>query len=138
NREEVSERLKVWLDRLPAFPLVLNRLLAMIAGDPDDISLVELADLVETDTMIAGKILGVSNSAFYSRGQPICSVRHAVIRLGVEQLRNVLLGLSINRIWGGLVVADGFSILRFNKHALGTAVLCEVLAKQLRVPGADA
>jgi HD-like signal output (HDOD) protein len=136
--DDIPRRLQLWLDRLPPFPPVLHRLLATIAMDQDDISLFDMADIVETDTLIAGKVLGVANSSFYGRGQPVCSVRQAVIRLGLDRLRNVLLTLSINRVWGGLVIHEGFSILRFNRHALATAILCDLLAQGLHVKGAEA
>ena len=136
--DDVRRQIKFWLDRLPPFSPVLHRLLATIAMDPDEISLRSLADIVETDTTIAGKVLGIANSGFYSRGQTVCSVRQAVIRLGVNRLRNILLALSINRVWGGLVIPDGFSILRFNRHALATAVLCDLLAQRLHPKGAEA
>lgn len=138
TRDEMRRRLQLWLDRLPPFPAVLHRLLATIAMDPDDISLIDLADLVETDTLIAGKVLGIANSSFYSRGKAVCSVRQAVIRLGVQRLRNALLTLSINRVWGGLVIHDRFSILRFNRHGLAAAILADLLAQRLRVKNAEA
>jgi HD-like signal output (HDOD) protein len=137
TRNDIRPRLQLWLDRLPPFPMVLHRLLATLAMDPDDISLLYLADLVETDTLIAGKVVGIANSSFYSRGQTVCSVRQAVIRLGVDRLRNVLLSLSINSVWGGLVIPNGFSILRFNQHALATAILCDLLTQRLHVKGAE-
>ena len=119
--------------------MMLNRLLATMASDPDDISFTDLAQIVEMDTVIAGKVLGVANSSFYSRGQTLCSIHQAVVRLGVQRLRNVLLTLSINRIWGKFVIEDDdFSMLRFNRHALATAILADLLAQRQRTPGAEA
>jgi putative nucleotidyltransferase with HDIG domain len=137
RREEARQRVRLWLDRLPPFPFALQRLLGTIGADPDEISLTDVAELVETDTLIAGKVLGVANSSLYSRGHPVCSIRQAVVRLGVLRLRNVLLSLSINRVWGGLVLRDDFPILRFNRHALATAILADLLAQELRLERAE-
>lgn len=133
-----QKRVRLWLDRLPPFPMMLNRLLATMASDPDDVSFVDLTQIVEMDTVIAGRVLGVANSSFYGRSQTVSSIHQAVVRLGVHRLRNVVLTLSINRIWGRFVIEDDdFSILRFNRHALATAILADLIAQRQRTPGAE-
>lgn len=138
TRDDMRDRIRLWLDRLPPFPAVLHHLLATISMGADDICLKGLAELVQTDALIAGKVVGIANSTFYSRGQTVCSVHQAVVRLGVQRLRNTLLSLSINRVWGGLVIHDDFSILRFNQHALATAILADLLGQRLGIKNADA
>ena len=135
---DISRRLKLSLDRMPPFPPVLSRLMGMTAMDPDDISLPSIADMVETDTLIAGKIIGIANSSFYSRGHAVGSVRQAVIRLGVNRLRNVLLSLSINKVWGGLLrfTAPSRSYGSIDTRS-ATAILCDILAQRLHIPGAE-
>jgi putative nucleotidyltransferase with HDIG domain len=136
--ERTQERVRLWLDRLPPMPALLNRLLTTMTADADEICLREVAELAAMDTLIAGRVLAVANSSFYSRGRTVCSVDEAVVRLGVQVVRNLLLTLSVNRFWGGLVVHDTFSMLRFNKHSLATAILSDLLARRFRVRQADA
>ncbi len=121
------------LDRLPPFSPVVRLLLTNLSADSDDVPLAKLAALIEEDIVISGKVLSVVNSARYGRSQRICSVRQAVSRLGVDALRNLVLGLSVNRIWSGLRVPDNFSMLRFNRHALATAMLSDILAQRIAV-----
>jgi len=125
------------LDKLPPFSPVVRLLLASLSNDGDDVPLQKVASLVEQDTVIAGKVLGVVNSALYNRGTQICSVRQAVNRLGIGPLRNLVLGLSVNRIWSKIRVSDSFSMLRFNRHALATATLSGILAQHLPIPEPD-
>src|SRR5579859_5118631 len=126
------------IDRLPPFSPVLRRLLATVSLDDDEISLPKLADLVQHDTVIAGKVLAIANSALYNRGHEICSISNAVFRLGTHRLRNAVLGLSVDRIWNKMRVPDGFSMLRFNEHALATATAAELLAERLDLDGGHA
>ena len=121
------------LDRLPPFSPVVRLLLASLSNDSDDVPLHKVVAFIEEDTVIAGKVLGVVNSAMYNRGQRICSIRQAVNRLGTGPLRNLVLGLSVNRVWSGIRVPDSFSMLRFNRHALATATLSDILARQLPI-----
>ncbi len=88
--------------------------------------------------MIAGRVLGIANSALYSRGQDICSVRHAVARLGLTRLRNLVLAISVNRIWGSTHMPDGFSMLRFNQHALATATAADLFCDRIAPQFAEA
>ncbi len=124
--------------QLPPFSPVVRVLLASLSNDSDDVPLQRVAALIEEDTITAGKVLGVVNSAMYNRGKQICSIRQAVNRLGIGPLHNLVLGLSVNRIWSKIPVSDSFSMLRFNRHALATATLSNILAQQLLVPEPDA
>ena len=119
------------LDRLPPFSPVVCLLLASLSNDSDDVPLHKVAALIEEDTVIAGKVLGVVNSAMYNRGQHICSIRQAVNRLGTGPLRNLVLCLSVNRVWSGIRVPDSFSMLRFNRHALSLAPLSSTLSSSV-------
>jgi HD-like signal output (HDOD) protein len=119
------------LDRLPAFSPALRPLLANLSADEESISLFHIADLIEKDALLSGKILSVANSALYGRSTPILSVRRAVARLGTIKLRNMILGLSINRMWGNLHTPPGWSPQRFNSHAMATATLADVIAMQV-------
>jgi EAL and modified HD-GYP domain-containing signal transduction protein len=76
----------------------LNRLLATLAGD--DVSFAHVAELIEKDTVLAGNVLGVVNSALYGLDGTVNSVRHAVAILGMNKLRNVALSMSVSRMWG--------------------------------------
>ncbi len=119
------------LEKLPPFSPILRRLLANISVDEDKVSLATIGNLIEHDTLIAGKVLGIANSALYSRGKKILSVAQAVSRLGSNRLRNLILALSVNRIWGSIQAPDNFSISRFNQHALATATAADLLCQKI-------
>src|SRR5690349_14124061 len=69
DHENVRQTVLQRLDQLPAFSPLLRRLLATVSMDDDEISLPKLADLVQRDTVISGKVLGIANSAVYNRGR---------------------------------------------------------------------
>jgi HD-like signal output (HDOD) protein len=119
------------LEKLPPFSPILRRLLANISVDDDRLSLATVGNLIEHDALTAGKVLGIANSALYSRGTKIASVAQAVSRLGANRLRNVILALSVNRIWGSIQAPDNFSISRFNQHALAAATAADLLCQKL-------
>ncbi|MGH9667923.1 MAG: HDOD domain-containing protein [Bryobacteraceae bacterium] len=119
------------LGNLPPFSPILNRLLASLAND--DVSFGKLSDLIEKDTVMAGNMLRLVNSALYARRGTINSVRHAVSLLGINKLRNAVLGMSISRMWKNLKSPQDWSSARFNLHSVAVAVLADLLAQRLRV-----
>ena len=94
---KLSQRALGALGKLPPFSPILNKLLASLAGE--DVSFSKLGDLIEKDTVVAGNIMHLVNSALYARRATITSVRHALALLGMDKVRNTLLGMSISRMW---------------------------------------
>jgi len=122
------------LDSLEPFSPVVHRLVSTLSADPDTISLSRVGDLIEKDTVLAGKLLFVANSAFFSRGIEVVSVHRAVSRLGINKVRNTVLALSLNRVWKDAKIPEYWSMLRFNLHSLATAIAADLLAVKVPTP----
>lgn len=130
-RTHYRERAAKTLDSLPPFSPILNQLLADLGRE--NVSYAKLSDSIEKDTVIAGNVLRMVNSGLYGRRGVINSVRNAVALLGLNKLRNVVLGLSVSRMWSQLKMAEGFSAKRLNLHSVATAILADQLAGALPV-----
>lgn len=117
-------------DALPVVPSVLQRSLALFSRR-DELSIAELAGHIEQDVVIAGTILGLANSAVYRGHSAVSSLRQAIVRLGINKARNVLLGLSVARSLGRLKVPGGWSLIRFNAHSLAAAILCDLIVRSV-------
>ena len=115
------------LGTLPPFSPVLNKLLASLADE--DVSFAEIGDWIEKDTVVTGNILHLVNSALYARRGSVNSVRHALSLLGVNKLRNAVLGMSITKMWGAVRTPSSWSMARFNMHSAATAMLSDLLAQ---------
>jgi HD-like signal output (HDOD) protein len=84
---------------LPAAPscyLELTRLL----DDPGSNS-AGVARVIGRDPALAAKVLQLCNSAFFSAGRPIADIPSAVVRLGFNTIREVVL---LTEVYGGLGV----------------------------------
>jgi len=113
----------------------LNRLLASLAKE--DVSFNKLGDLIEKDPVMAGNLLHLVNSALYARRGSINSVRHALSLLGINKLRNAVLGMSITRMWNQVHTPPSWSMARFNMHSSGCAILSDLLSQRLSVDYAE-
>jgi HD-like signal output (HDOD) protein len=128
--DKLSQRALSALGKLPPFSPILNKLLASLAGE--DVSFAKLGDLIEKDAVVAGNIMHLVNSALYARRATITSVRHALALLGMDKVRNVLLGMSISRMWSQVKTPPVWSMARFNRHSASVAVLSDQIAARVR------
>ncbi|HPJ06468.1 MAG TPA: HDOD domain-containing protein, partial [Deltaproteobacteria bacterium] len=55
----------------------------------------QIAELVEKDQALALKVLKVANSPFYRRIKEIATIRGAVVLLGFNVLKSIVLSISV-------------------------------------------
>jgi putative nucleotidyltransferase with HDIG domain len=132
------EAMRAHIDRtvgdLPALPTVVSRVLTL-TDDPNSTA-AELQKVVSSDQALCGKIVRVVNSAFYALPAPVASISHAVMILGMRQLRNLTLSLAAM----SLVKARGSRMAehqsRFWHHSFAVGAAARAIAQQKR-PGSD-
>ena len=129
---ELSQKLAAAVDRMPAFPKSVQKILELtrdVNCSPKD-----LVQVIDKDPVVMVKVLRVVNSAYYSLPKKITSINHAVVYLGFNTIKN--LALSIAAI--GILPAHnaaGFDGQQYLIHSLSTAGIAKQLA--LRIDGAD-
>jgi HD-like signal output (HDOD) protein len=123
-------------DRLPLLPAVFQRTLALFAKG-DEVSVGELAGVVEQDVVIAGNLISIANSALYRRAGSVCSVHQAIARTGINKTRNALLGLSVSRPFRNVRLPRSWSSARFNSHSLAAAIWGDLLVQTVPVDNAE-
>jgi HD-like signal output (HDOD) protein len=100
---------------LPSLPRTYSALTQAL-GEPDT-SLQKLARIVEQDVGISAKILQLVNSAFFGIAHSITNVEHAVIYLGINTIRSLVLSLEIFRVFEPKTNLVGFSLEELHTHA---------------------
>jgi putative nucleotidyltransferase with HDIG domain len=129
---EYSQLLEKLKD-IPTLPVVAVRVNELI-NDPKS-SGADIAQVLKKDQVLVAKILRLVNSSYYAIPGGVSDVQRALAFLGFNTLAQLILGLSVFSVFkrmGSDAGEDGFSMLDFWKHALGTAVCSELLAKRLK------
>ncbi len=81
------------------------------------------------DPFIAAQVLRRARSAFYSRGNPVTSLRHAVVRLGMDVVRNIfVLACVESHVFKATRFEGSMEMLR--KHAVATAHAADLVARR--------
>jgi HD-like signal output (HDOD) protein len=120
---------------LPPFSPILNRLLANLAKE--DVQFSDISELIEKDTVLAGNLLRLVNSALYGLAGTVNSVRHALAIVGLEKMRNMVLTMSFARLWRRNAAVPGWSPVRFNLHSTAAAILADLIAQHVPVEYAE-
>lgn len=118
------------LQDIPTLPMVAMKVNELI-NNPNSTS-AQIADVLKKDQVLVAKILRLVNSSYYAIPGGVTDVQRALAFLGFNTLAQLVLSLSIFTVFKG-VDSTEFSMLDFWKHALGTAVCSELLAKKLKL-----
>lgn len=110
---------------VPSLPLVVQSLIATF--DARDIDVPRIAQLIKTDPMITAKVLRLVNSAYYVRSRSIASVNDAVVYLGLDALRMLVVGAGFAQ---SVPVPASLGRELFWRYCLHTAVAAKYFAAQ--------
>jgi putative nucleotidyltransferase with HDIG domain len=122
------------LSDIPTLPMVAMRVNELI-NDPYSSS-GQIAEVLKKDQVLTAKVLRLVNSSYYAIPGGVTDVQRALAFLGFNTLAQLILSLSIFSMFGARE-KEGFSMLEFWRHALGTAVCSELMAKRLKLEKAE-
>lgn len=113
---------------LPSLPAVAVELLSTM--ERDDLDIHVLAAKITLDQGLTARTLRVANSSFYGLSCQVGTIAQAITVLGLHSMRSLVGVCSIAACVP--VVAAGFDLERFWRHAIGTAACARALARVLR------
>jgi len=78
---------------LPSLPAIAVQVLDL--AQKADVDIVEIARIISKDPALSGKILRTVNSSFYGRSQNVSTISHALVILGLQSVKILVLGFSL-------------------------------------------
>jgi HD-like signal output (HDOD) protein len=116
---------------LPTLPRVAIEVLKM-ADDPK-IALPEMARIISQDPALAAKTLRTVNSSFYGLSNTISGVDHALVVLGLDGIKTIVLGFSLVADLKRTKPRGGFDHLAYWRRSIYAATAARVFAEQFGV-----
>jgi putative nucleotidyltransferase with HDIG domain len=113
------------IDTLPTIPSVLQRLLKLIENPK--VSLTEVGNFIQSDPVLTSRVLKMVNSPIYGFPGRISAVQQALILLGLNVVRGLLLGVSVFEVMQK-------SMVGLWEHSLGCAIASRIIAKKKNLP----
>ncbi|RPH78558.1 MAG: HDOD domain-containing protein [Nitrospiraceae bacterium] len=143
--EEIEQALVERIDKdgidLPVFPQVASRVMALVNDPSADAA--RLSTLIHQDQALAAHVLRIANSPAYMPRTPIASLQHAVAMLGVNQLSEIAVTVSlknaaitipgheadIRQLWRHALASGAYAkeIARMRRYNVESAYLCGLL-----------
>lgn len=111
--------------QMPTIPKIVQELIASF-GD-DDVNGDEIASKLSKDQAMTAKVLRMANSTYYGGHRNVGSVKDAVVTLGFNALRTLVLASGLT---GAFPPPDKFDIKAFWVKSFTLASMCKWLAKR--------
>ncbi len=119
---------------LPTLPAVAVRILDL-AANPSS-SAKQVAECIESDPAVAARVLKTVNSSFYARRVPVSTINQAVVILGLQTVKTLVLGFCLVGSMSGLKV-KGFDVAKFWRRTIHTSTAARLLAQRLGEPNPE-
>ncbi len=113
------------IKQLPVIPKLLHELMQDFSNDNSQIH--DIAQKIAMDQVISAKVLKLANSAAYRRGAEITSIEQAVILLGFNALRSLVVASGIMT---SFKTPANFNTAKFWVETFQTATIAKALAKE--------
>src|SRR2546430_6826407 len=115
---------------LPSLPTIALDVLRLAQCDEVDIA--EIARTISRDPALASKILRTVNSSFYGRSQSISTISHALVILGLQSVKTLVLGFSLVSNLAKSK-AKGFKHINYWRRSIYAATAARTLATKFQL-----
>ncbi len=124
------DRLVAEVDQLPSLPQIVTRVMEL-TEDPDSTAF-DIQEVLNQDQAMTAQVLRLANSVHYGYSRRIATVTDAIILIGFNAVRSIVLAASVSKILKrelkGYVMDEG----ELWKHSQCAAVFARLLAKKIK------
>lgn len=118
------------VDELPSLPHIVVRVMEL-TEDPDSTAF-DINEVINQDQNMTAQVLRMANSVYYGYSRRIATVTDAIVLIGFNAVRSIVLAASVSKILkkelSGYVMGEG----ELWRHSQGAAVFARLLAKKAK------
>ena len=118
------------IEDLPTLPRTVLKITELV-NNPKS-SARDLSRIITDDQVLTARLLKLVNSSFYGFPQRISTVTGAIVLLGFDAIRNLLLTTSVFDVFSNHTKPAKFNQEKFWDHSLGCAVGAKVIGNFMR------
>lgn len=124
DKNRLLEKISENITEIPTLPKMVTRILDMM--DDPEIKIEEIADTLLQDKVLTTRIIRLVNSVFFGIQRDISSVKDAIIYLGQNQIKNIVLTSSLFSVFPNR--NQKFDLIKLWEHGLGCALISRIIA----------
>lgn len=133
--QKTHQAINTTIESLPALPATVTNVLAVTA-DPDSTA-DELMKAILPDQTMCSAILKVANSAFYGLPREVSTLQRAVVILGYEEIRNIVIGKAIFASFPKLGKNNKQNVGLFWEHAFTCGLAAKIIAEHYKIRASE-
>ncbi|MCK4468450.1 MAG: HDOD domain-containing protein [Desulfobacterales bacterium] len=115
------------IGELPILPTIYMKLTHLL--NVSDSSIKMISNIISEDQAVAAMVLKIVNSATYGFYNKIGDLQHAIVILGLNEIKNLVLATSMYKVVKEFKSSSAFDMQEFWKHSIGCAISARVLAE---------
>jgi two-component system, cell cycle response regulator len=125
--DKLLQRVKA-CPNLPSLPTIAVQVLEL--AKKSDVDITEIAQFISKDPALSGKILKTVNSSFYGRSQHVSTISHALVIMGLQSVKTLVLGFSLV---SNLTRGKGIEHLSYWKRSIYSATAARIVSAKAGV-----
>lgn len=129
---ESYETARIYLKKFKGFktiPSVAARLVTMI--NDTNSSLQDFEEVIKVDPTLVLRLLKLVNSAYFSLRTKIKNISEAVVYIGVDNLRNLIILDALKNLFKESRATRGFSRNRLWLHCSVVSICCQMISERI-------
>ncbi len=115
------------IEDLPSMPHTMQKILDNL--DSVSSSAQSLERLIRDDPVLSANILRIANSPYYGVSGEVSSLARAVVVMGFDEVKNLVIGLSLTGTFAGDLGVDIYNAKQLWLHSIGVARACQAMAE---------
>ncbi|MCP4548772.1 MAG: HDOD domain-containing protein [bacterium] len=126
------EKLLSKVGKLPTMPHVASKILELVSNP--DTSATKLQRVIDSDQVLAMRILKVANSALYALPRKVKTLQQAIVMLGFNHIRSLVLAEAIQNLFKGKSKKGDLLESLLWEHSVGAAIGAKCAAQICNCP----
>jgi HD-like signal output (HDOD) protein len=140
KKERLHKRVNQ-IDDLPSLPVVVQKVNEIM--ELQGVTVQEVGKVLQTEPSLVAKVLKLVNSAYFGLNRRINSLPDAVVYLGFETIRNIVLNATVMEMTDTTEETHRFEEYDFTwsgfwKKSVATGIATETVAREIEIPGHQA
>jgi len=135
DKETATAKILEFIQQMPSLSTTATKVLQVCntpAPAPNDLNRV-----ISLDPVLAAKVLKLINSAYYARRNKITSLTRAIIMLGINTIKNLVLSTAIVNCVSDSTLSKTMDMNLFWSHSIQVGVTARLIAKEMGIPALD-
>ena len=132
NKDIAYKKIHAYILQMPSLSTTATKVMQVCnttTPSPNDLNRV-----ISLDPVLTGKVLQLINSAYYARPNKVTSLTRAIIILGINTIKNIVLSSAIVKCINSTPDGNALDVDSFWTHSIHVGVTAKLIAIEVGIP----